>query len=215
MMKKTILWSIILILPLLSFGQNTKKAKGFLKFGTGMYLDLSYLFHYKTYKDPFSGIPPEALVPGKTLWIEGGYRLSNDLIVTANVMFVSVKRKYIDLVYQGQKHLAFQQNYSLNVGYEVNLGKGNKFLPQLGLLYNILSTTTAEYYGDIHDDGSITNFNPYISDVNDKEIGINLSLDYYYQFKSNLFVGVRANAIYLLGIGMEGLSFTPIVGVKF
>jgi len=214
-MKKTILWSIILLLPLLSMSQSTKKARGFLKFGTGLYLDISELSYAKIDADPFSHILPQTMVPGQTLWIEGGYKLSNNLILTANVMFASLKRKYIDLIYQGQKHLTFHQNYSLNVGYEFNLGKNNKFMPEIGLLYNRRSTTTAEYYGYIHDDGSITDFNPYISDINDAELGINLSLDYYYQLKSNLFVGVRANAIYLLGIGMEGLSFTPIVGVKF
>ena len=48
-----------------------------------------------------------------------------------------------------------------------------------------------------------------------EEIGINITLDYYYQFKSNLFVGLRANTIYLISIGMEGITLTPVLGVKF
>jgi len=54
---------------------------------------------------------------------------------------------------------------------------------------------------------------PYIDKNVDEEAGAVLDLDYYYQFKSNLILGLRTSAIYVLG--MEGISVTPIVGFKF
>jgi len=215
MKKKIIIWSIILIFPLLSLGQNTMEKKGFVKFGTGLYIDISYFHDHKTYKDPFSGLSPQAVVPGKTIWIEGGYKLNNGLIISGAAMWELTRRERIDVLYHGQKELYFEENYSANVGYEINLGGRNKFTPSLGLLYNRLTTSSAEYHISVNPDGSYSFSNPYILNTVDKEIGINISLDYYYIFKNNLFVGVRANAIYLISIGMEGLTFTPVLGVKF
>ena len=130
-MKITVLSSFLLLLSLLSFGQSTKKLKGFLKFGTGVYLDISRLSDYKTSKDENTGLSPQAVVPGKAIWIEGGYNFNNGLFVSAGVMYELTKRKRTDIFYPGQKELYFEENYSLNIGYEFNLGKGNRFMPAL------------------------------------------------------------------------------------
>ncbi len=215
-MKKAIWWIVIFLLPLWVQGQNKKSnKKGYVKFGTGLYLDISYLKDHKTYKDPYSGLSPQAVVPGKTIWIEGGYKLNNGLILFGNAMWELTRRERIDVIYHGQKELFFEENYSANVGYEIHLGKRNFFTPSLGILYNRLTTSTADYDITVNPDQSLSFSNPHIFNRIDQEIGINLNIDYYYLFKSNLFLGFRANAIYLLSIGMEGLGFTPIVGVKF
>ncbi len=216
MIKKTIfLWSIVILTPLLMQGQNTKTKtkRGFVKFGTGLYLDISELSDYKTYKDPLSGLSPTAVVPGKTLWIEGGYKLNNGLILSAGAMWELTHRKRIDVVYQGQKELYFEENYSVNVGYEINLGKRNYFTPSLGLLYNRLTTSTAEYELPFNHNNTLYITNPVISNTVDTELGLVLSLDYYHQFNNNLFIGARTGVYYVLGF--EGITLTPVFGVKF
>ena len=44
-------------------------------------------------------------------------------------MYAFFKRKYIDVVYQGQKALESQQNYGVNFGYEFNLNDKHKIVP--------------------------------------------------------------------------------------
>lgn len=134
--------------------------------------------------------------------------------MSANVMFASLKRKYIDFLYQGQKYMVFHQNYSLNFSYEFNSSGNHKFLSGFGLLYNIRSTTQADYGIEIID-GQTYLTDPYIDEVDDQQLGINLNLDYYYQFKNNFFIGARVNTIYLISIGLEGFVFSPVFGVKF
>ncbi len=207
-MKITVLSSFLLLLSLLSFGQSTKESKGFLKFGTGVYLDISRLSDYKTSKDENTGLSPQAVVPGKTIWIEGGYNFNNGLFVSAGVMYDLTKRKRTDMYYPGQKELYFEENYSLNIGYEFNLGKGNRFMPALGVLYNRLTTSHATFLPDINN-----SIHPVLLNNIDAEIGLNLLLDYYYQFNNKLFLGVRASVYYVLGF--EGITLTPVLGVKF
>ena len=215
MIKKAVfLWSIVILIPLLMQVQNakTKTKRGFIKFGTGLYLDISGLYVYKTYKDPISGLSPTAVAPGKTLWIEGGYKLNNGLILSAGAMWELTNGKYTDVVYQGQKELYFEENYSANIGYEIHLGKSNYFTPTLGLLYNRLTTSTAEY-SILYQNNKPFIANPFISNIVDTELGLVLSLDYYHQFNNNLFIGARAGVYYVLGF--EGITLTPVLGVKF
>ena len=104
-MKNILLGCIFLMLPVLMQGQNVKEKKGFVKFGTGLYLDISRLSDHKTYQDPFSGLSPQAVVPGKTIWIEGGYKLNNGLIISGAAMWELTRRERIDVLYHGQKEL--------------------------------------------------------------------------------------------------------------
>ncbi len=69
--KKIILLYFLLIIPISNVNaQLIKEPRGFLKFGTGYYLDVSSTFD--DYQDSTSGISPEKTVGGKTIWIEGG-----------------------------------------------------------------------------------------------------------------------------------------------
>ncbi len=47
------------------------------------------------------------------------------------------------------------------------------------------------------------------------EIGFTLCLDYYYQFESNFYMGLRADTNVIWALGFEGLSLTPIFGFRF
>ena len=47
------------------------------------------------------------------------------------------------------------------------------------------------------------------------EIGFTLCLDYYYQFESNFYLGLRADSNVIWALGFEGLSVTPLFGFRF
>ena len=85
-------------------------------------------------------------------------------------------------------------------------------MPQLNFTVNRTISYTAYNYGLYNDDGSVTIY-PSIDVYDDSEGGAVLNLDYYYQFKNKLFVGVRGGAYYVLG--MAGITLTPVLGVKF
>jgi len=211
MKKYILLVSFILLFTLTAFAQN-KESKGYLKFGTGIYWDISRWGVVDNFADPNTGLKPKATVSGQPLWLEGAVKLNNGMFVSANILYVSLNRKYLDLIYQNQKYQYVIKNYTLSLGYEFNIGKHQKFMPQLGLLYYRNKASLAK--NDIViNNGVIQSIAPFIDNVVDEEIGQVLNLDYYYQFKNNFFLGVRANVTYVLGF--EGITFTPVLGVKF
>lgn len=201
----------MLFFAFMAFSQ-TKKTKGYLKFGTGIYWDISRLGFVDNFADLSTGLKPKAIVSGEPIWLEGAVKLNNGMFVTANIMYVSLNRKYLDLIYQNQKYQYIIKNYGLNLGYEFKIGKHQKFMPQLGLIYYRNKASLAK--NDIViNNGVIQSISPYIDNIVDEEIGQVLNLDYYYQFKNNIFLGVRTNVVYALGF--EGITFSPVLGVKF
>ena len=47
------------------------------------------------------------------------------------------------------------------------------------------------------------------------EIGFTICLDYYYQFKSNFYMGLRADTNVIWALGFEGLTVSPLFGFRF
>ncbi len=127
-------------------------------------------------------------------------------------MNVTLERQYAGQFYAGRKYQYSIRNYSLGLGYEFKLGKGSRLMPQLGLVINRTKSYTAYFYGK-NDNGGTFTFYPRIYNYDDTEAGAVFNLDYYYQFKDKLFIGARGGAYYV--VGMEGLTLTPILGVKF
>ncbi len=212
MIKKIILWGLILMFPLVSLAQKQKKQRAFVKFGTGVYWDIGLAGHIENFKDPVTGLTPKPVVRGRDVWFEAGIRLNDGLIISAKMLNVPLKRKYLDFIYKGQEYNYNIKNLTINLGYEFSLGKGHRIMPQIGFVYYRETTTKAAYDMAVNN-GQITTFSPYIDKKVDDEDGFVIDLDYYYQFKSNLILGVRTSAIYVLG--MEGISVTPIIGFKF
>lgn len=213
MKKLNIIFICIFILSINVKSQINSKTKWFAKFSPGYYLDVSWLFD--DYVDPTSGIRPEKTAGGKAFWGEVGYKLPNNINISGYVMFSSLKRKYTDPLFQGQKYLVVHQNYAINFAYEFKLGNNHQLMPSIGILLNIRSTTNVNYgYEIANNQVYLTGIS--IIDEDFPDLGFNISLDYYYQFKNNFFLGARVNAIYLFSVTtLEGMVFSPIIGVKF
>ncbi|MCF6243348.1 MAG: hypothetical protein L3J74_18675, partial [Bacteroidales bacterium] len=173
-MRKYILVICILILSVNVIAQKKNNDKWFAKFSPGYYFDVSRLFD--NYVDPTTGIQPDKTAEGKAFWGEIGYKLPNNVIVGGYVMFSSLKRKYTDLLFQGQKYLVTHQNYAINFAYEFNFGKNHKLMPSIGILLNIRSTINIDYgYEIINNQIHLTGLNFIEDDFPD--LGFNLSLD--------------------------------------
>jgi len=191
-----------LFIPVLFFvfiGGNAQEVstkdnfKGFVKFGTGYYMNV------------FFGIEN-----GQTLWAEGGFKLPNDLMISVGFMYSRTNTERNLLVeLQENETFYFYQDYSLNFSYEFIIKGNHKFTPGMGLVYDIW--TMPDFYAYTQNGKLYLGTNV----ENDPELGINLNLDYHYEFNSKLFIGARASGTYLISIGFDHLVFSPIVGVKF
>ncbi len=220
MSNKILFLVFFLLFPFFSFAQTpsankTKpvKKRAYVAFGTGIYWDTGLNKKYlDNFKDSGTGLTPKLVVSGQDFWFEGGIRLNNGLIFSAKMMYVPLKRKYLDFIYKGQEYNYNIKYITVNLGYEFSLGRGHKLKPQLGFVY-YRETTTKAAYQITRENGQITSITPYINKNVDEEAGAVLDLDYYYQFKSNLILGLRTSVMYVLGL--EGVSVTPIVGFKF
>lgn len=47
------------------------------------------------------------------------------------------------------------------------------------------------------------------------EIGFTVCLDYYYEFKSSFYMGLRTDMNLIWAIGLEGLTVSPLFGFRF
>jgi len=211
MIKKALILGMIFLLPFMVFAQQKQqkrqKINGYLKFGDGLYWDI-----YGVGSDFYAG-PAVPTVNSQQIWIEGGIRLNDGLIVTAGIMHVTLEQKYEHASsYAGQKYQYSIRNYTFGLGYEFKLGTHSRLMPQLAFVVNRTQSYTP-YFGEVfNNDGTVTIY-PRIDVWDDSEAGAVLNLDYYYQFKDKLFLGVRGGAYYVLG--MDGLTLTPVLGVKF
>ena len=211
MIKKIFLLGFIFFFPFIAFAQQTQqkrqKTNVYLKFGTGLYWDINGVG-----SDYYSGSAVPA-VNGPQIWIEGGIRLNDGLVVTAGIMYVTLKQKYEHASpYAGKEYQYSIQNYAFGLGYEFKLGKHSRLLPQIDFVINRTQSYTPYFGADYNNDGSVTIY-PDIFNWDDTEAGAVFNLDYYYQFKNRLFLGVRGGVYYVLG--MEGVTATPLVGFKF
>jgi len=215
MNKKTLILGIVFLLPFMVFAQQSpkksKKIYGYLKFGDGLYWDISKVA--EDYWWSGSQTEPAPVVNGQQIWIEGGIRLNDGLIVTAQIMHATLERKYVhESAYAGQKYQYSIRNYAFGLGYEFKLGKHSRLMPHIDFTVNRMKSYNAYFYEKSDNNGNVTWY-PSIKNYDDAEAGAVLNLDYYYQFKDRLFVGLRGGAYYVLG--MDGITLTPVLGVKF
>ena len=80
-MKKALILGFIFLFPVMVFAQQSPKKKqkisGYLKFGGGLYWDISKL------EPIYYAEVANSTVNGQQIWIEGGIRLHGGLIATA------------------------------------------------------------------------------------------------------------------------------------
>lgn len=191
-MKKYIL--ILLGLVVLVGTSNSQETRFTIRTGAGYYLDLMGL------KD------------GPTIWLEGGFKLNSGFSLNARFSTASIDwvmkggffedfktvaiRHMLDLTFSKPFIITGKHNLEPGIGFK--LKKESSFYPELTFQNSGDETTYYTRYSTIF-----------------YEIGFTLCLDYYYQFESNFYMGLRADSNVIWALGFEGLSVTPIFGFRF
>ncbi len=210
MIKKTLLLGMIFLFSLVSVAQQQslkkQKISCYLKFGDGLYLDISNRWsdYYADRDAPMEN--------GQQIWIEGGIRLNDGLVISAGVMHVTLDRTVSLSNYSGWQIRYNIRNYAFGLGYAFKLGKHSRLMPELAFVVNWSKPLRVYYFGKYDKSGNLT-LNSKIYNEKETKGGAVFNLDYYYLFKNRLFVGLRSGIYYVSG--MEGITLTPLLGVKF
>jgi len=149
---------------------------------------------------------------GPIIWLEGGCRLKTGFIINGRVSMASMEWELSNGAFKDFRTVQLRQMADLVFSRQIKLTGSNYFEPGLGFKLK------KEYflYPDVDE---IYNGGVYYQDVSYSqifyEIGFTICLDYYYQFESNFYMGLRADTNVIWALGFEGLSVTPIFGFRF
>jgi len=158
------------------------------------------------YMDTFTG------ADGPIIWLEGGYKFKTGFNLNARVSMSTIDWNIRAGVFQDYKTIQHRQMLDLTFSRPIAL-KGNHFLePGVGFKLKreyLLKPDVVEVY----DNGTYILYTSY-SDIF-YEIGFTICLDYYYQFQSNFYMGLRADANVIWALGFEGLTISPLFGFRF
>lgn len=149
---------------------------------------------------------------GPIIWLEGGYKLKSEFNINTRLSMASLDWVIRQGLFEDYVTVQLRQMVDLTLSRSITL-KGNHFIePGLGFKLKreyFLKPSVSEIYSG----GSYYQSTSY-SDIF-WEIGLTLCLDYYYQFESNFYLGLRADSNVIWALGFEGLSVTPIFGFRF
>jgi len=149
---------------------------------------------------------------GPIVWLEGGYKFNTGFYLNGRLSMASIDWTMSGGFYEGYKTIALRQMADITFSRPIKL-KGQHFLePGLGFKlkreYNLYPDLSIQNIS-----GETIFFTRY-SEIF-YEIGFTICLDYYYEFKSNFYMGLRADTNLIWAIGLEGLTFSPLFGFRF
>jgi hypothetical protein len=190
-MKYKIAILIICITTLNAFSQSIEKSTiPFMKMGYGYFND---------------GL----MIDGKVLASEVGIKLNTGYIFSLNMNFadaVNDMAYYPDFQNVGWNFVYSYKVVNLFVGYEfMTKNRRNSFIPMFGPFYSSELTT----YPLLADDGGlelIENVRPMV--------GINLALQYLYNFKNGISIGVNASGSLAFQYGPMYYTVSPVIALK-
>jgi hypothetical protein len=149
---------------------------------------------------------------GPIIWLEGAYKFNTGFFLNTRVSMASLDWKIREGAFKDYTTILERQMVDLTFSKPVKL-KGQHFLePGIGfkLKKEYLLKPGIEY---IYSGGT------YYQDISYSnilwEIGLTICLDYYYQFKNNFYLGLRADTNIIWALGFEGLTISPLFGFRF
>lgn len=179
---------------LITFKSLAQSEKYVLKGGLGYYTDVM------------------AWPDGPIIWLEGGYKFKTGFYLNTRVSMSVFDWKINNEFFSAYKTIALRQMLDITFSKPIEIS-GNNFLePGLGFKlkreYHLLPDVSIE---ETPEQLIIYSKYSYIF----YEIGFTLCLDYYHQFSSGFFMGLRADTNVIWALGFEGLTFSPIFGFRF
>ena len=149
---------------------------------------------------------------GSIFWLEGGYKLNTGFIASARVSMASLDWRIRTGVFEGYETIQLRQMADVIFSKPFAL-KGQHFL-EPGIGFKLKREYLLKPDVDIVNNSGSTILYTQYSDIF-YEIGFTICLDYYYQFQSNFYMGLRADANVIWALGFEGLTLSPLFGFRF
>jgi hypothetical protein len=195
--KNNVMRYIILSLVILfisNFNCFSQEKKFTVRTGAGYYTDLMGMYD------------------GPALWLEGGYKFNTGFYLNGRVSVASVDWTMSEGFFENYKTMAVRQMADITFSRPVKLTGQHYLEPGLGFKlkreYNFYPDLTIQTINEQ------TYFYTRYSQIF-YEIGFTIYLDYYYQFSSGFYLGLRTDTNVIWAVGFEGLTISPLFGFRF
>jgi hypothetical protein len=183
-----------LLFCITGFKSISQEKKFTIRTGTGYYADLM------------------AMYDGPVIWMEGGYKFNTGFNLNGRVSVASVDWTMSEGFFENYKTMAVRQmaditfsrpvklkdQHYLEPGFGFKLKKEYNFYPELTIQTIDEQTYVYARYSKIF-----------------YEIGFTVYLDYYYQFSTGFYLGMRTDTNVIWAVGFEGLTVSPLFGFRF
>lgn len=149
---------------------------------------------------------------GPIMWLEGGYRFNTGFNLNARISVASIDWRIYEGVFKDYKTILIRQMADITFSRPVRVSGQHYIEPGVGFkLKREYSLNPDISFEDVS--GQLYAYPTYSCVF--YEIGFTVSLDYYYQFKSGFFLGLRSDTNIIWALGFEGLTISPLFGFRF
>ena len=185
---------IFLFLSIITIESLSQEKKFTIRTGVGYYADVMSMYD------------------GPVIWLEGGYKFNTGFYMNGRVSVASVDWTMSEGFFEGYRTMIVRQMADITFSKPINLRSQHYLEPGFGFKLK----REYNFYPDfsIETDGEQTIFYTRYSTIF-YEIGFSICLDYYYQFESNFYLGLRADTNVIWALGFEGLTVSPLFGFRF
>lgn len=185
---------LLFIFGILTINGYPQEKKFTIRTGAGYYADVMGMFD------------------GPTIWLEGGYKLSTGFYLNTRLSIAAIDWTMSGGMFEGYTTMAIRQMADITFSRPVKL-KGQHYLePGLGFKLKKEYTFYPDFSVETNGDETIF-YTRYTTKF--YEIGFTICLDYYYQFESNFYLGLRPDTNIIWALGFEGLTISPLFGFRF
>lgn len=149
---------------------------------------------------------------GPVIWLEGGCMMRTGFYLNGRLSVSTIDWTMSEGMFSDYTTIALRQMADITFSRPVKLN-GRHFLePGFGFKlkreYHLLPDA---YYEDVSGQTYLFTSYSYVF----YEIGFTLCLDYYYEFRTNFFMGFRVDSNIIWAVGFEGLTLSPVLGFRF
>ena len=177
-----------------NFNCFSQEKKFTIRTGAGYYADLMGMYD------------------GPVIWLEGGYKFNTGFYLNGRVSIASIDWTMSEGFFEGYKTMAVRQMADITFSRPVKLTGQHYLEPGLGFKlkreYNFYPDLTIQ---TINEQTYVyTRYSQIFY-----EIGFTIYLDYYYQFSTGFYLGLRTDSNVIWAVGFEGLTISPLFGFRF
>lgn len=191
-MRKFVL--LIITFSLFSYKGSSQEHRFVFRSGAGYYTDMMGWYD------------------GPVIWLEGGCKVSTGFYLNGRLSVSTIDWTMSEGMFSDYRTIALRQMVDITFSRPVKLKDRHFLEPGLGFKlkreYHLLPDASFE-----NEAGQTYLFTSYSYVF--YEIGFTLCLDYCYEFKTNFFMGFRADSNIIWAVGFEGLTLSPLFGFRF